>query len=59
MGAKSTVYVSKAEALTFIIENLAKADDDALADMMEALNDSLPSGGTYGKICNFVIDEGE
>jgi hypothetical protein len=41
MGAKSTVKITKQQALTFIIQQIMRADDRTIADLVEQINDRL------------------
>lgn len=45
MGAKSTLDLTRAEALAFIIQNLYNVDDRTIANLVEELNDALRNAG--------------
>lgn len=58
MGAKSTVTLTRHEALRHIHELLEHADNDALADALEALNDAVwgrPDFGAGLGLANFHV----
>lgn len=63
MGAKSTIDVTRSQALQFIMNFLYDADNETIARVLEEVNDSLWENGDYENslgLHNFqIVDEGE
>ena len=58
MSAKSTITISRTEALEFIIRNIYIVDNETLADVVEDLNDYLGEYGdeNYFGLYNFYVE---
>lgn len=60
MGAKSTVDISREGAISFITECLNDISDEALAEVVESLNDDLLARSQFEKafgLSNFRIGD--
>lgn len=60
MGAKSTVYITRQEALEFVFVHINQMSDRALADLVETINDDLLQNKNYEYsfgLHNFVVTE--
>lgn len=60
MGAKSTVKITKAEAINFIIEQLQRVNNETLERLVEELNDSLLYNQDFDNtlgLHNFTIED--
>lgn len=54
MGAKSTIYINRAEALMHIQTMLFCASDTTIANLLEELNDNT-TGNLHLGLHNFVV----
>lgn len=58
MGAKSTIDITRSQALHFVTDVLYEVDDETLARVVEELNDYLWQKGDYENslgLHNFMI----
>jgi hypothetical protein len=58
MGAKSTIDITKGQAIAFIMKCIDDVDNETLANLVEELNDGLLQKGDYENtlgLCNFRI----
>ena len=58
MGAKSTIDITRSQALQFATDSLYEVDDETLARVVEELNDYLWQKGDYENslgLHNFMI----